>query len=480
MHRLFRRLSIAASALLGMFLTLYVPARAQTATVSGSTVYQVISGWGASTGYNERNNNLTSAQADCFFSTSNASCAAGNSIGLSVIRIQDNQTAGSAPDLPTLLLAQARGAQIELGFNPAALNIGSYASTASYDVAKIQYLQSHGLTVSAISPINEPLNTGTTGAEIDTFVASYLYPALVTAGLNTIPITLPEGSYWFPANASTQDFTSACMNDSNCGPHIAAVSGHGYFGYGSQAGSQTVDGFPTLGVWAECCVQYSANPPPSVAAGKPVWQTEINGGFTGPCVVDKGLANYDSSQADALVWAHNIHDFLTVAGGTQWLFWNLASETANGATSCNDGLTDQSFNPAKRFYAIGNWSRFVRPGWVRVAATASPQANVYVTAFTDTSTGAFVIVVINDQGRQVSQPFSLRGLSASSVTPWITDASNNLASRPPVQISGSAFTAKLTANSVTTYVSNSSNGRKSGTGNHAPQVWWSGLIKRRE
>jgi hypothetical protein len=52
-----------------------------TVTVDGNTTYQMISGWGASTGYNQQNNNLTAEQADCFFSTSKGSCATGNSIG---------------------------------------------------------------------------------------------------------------------------------------------------------------------------------------------------------------------------------------------------------------------------------------------------------------------------------------------------------------------------------------------------------------
>ncbi|MGO9516625.1 MAG: hypothetical protein ACLPND_06235 [Candidatus Korobacteraceae bacterium] len=434
-------LQIIRASFLFLLLSLAFSGHAQTATINAGTTYQTISGWGASTGFNEQNTNMTAAQADCFFSTNNGSCASGNSIGLSWIRIQDNSTANSAPDLPTLLLAQARGACIELGFNNNQLDSSSYSSIAAYDIAKIQYLQSQGLSnICAVSPINEPQNTGTTAAEIDTFVASYLYPQMVSAGLGSIPIVIPESADWFAT-----DYATTCMNDSSCGPHIAAFGGHGYYS-GAQAGSITVDGFAQTSGVPNCCVDFAANPPPSSTSAKPLWETEQNGGANGPCSVS--LAAFDSSMSDALVWAHNNHDFLTALNGAQWLYWNLNS----GYAGCNDGLTDTSFNPAQRFYAIGNWSRFVRPGWVRISATATPQSGVYLTVFMDKSSGAFAIVSVNTNGSSVSQPFSLTGLSTTSVTPWITSSTQNLIPQSNVTVSSNSFTYTLPASSVTTFV----------------------------
>lgn len=423
---------------------------AQTATINGSVTYQTIDGWGASTGYNERNNNLSTAQADCFFSTSNGSCS-GNSIGLEWIRVQDNATSSSAPDLPTLQLAVARGAKVNLGFNPpSGLNSSNYASTAAYDVAKIQYLQSNGVTVSAVSPINEPLNTSTTAAQIDTFIASNLYPAMASAGLGSIPIIAPEGGYWF-----RDDYITACMNDSNCGPHVPIVAGHAYW---TSVGNQGTDGFQYA---YNCCADYSQSStnPPASAAGKRIWQTEVNGGANGPCPDDTDIAIYDGSMnPDALTYAHNIHDFLTLVGGSAWFYWNLAGQTADGtpAPGCNDGLTDENYNPAKRFYAIGNYSKFIRPGQVRISATANPQTNVYISAAKDPNTGAFEIVAINRNSGSVTQTFSLTGLSAPSVTPYITDPNSNLDAQAALTVSNNSFTATLTASSVTTFVASSS------------------------
>ena len=456
-------LRIIRASFLFLLLSLALRGSSQTAAINAGTTYQTISGWGASTGVSEENPNLTAAQADCFFSTTNGSCASGNSIGLSWIRIQDNSTPNSAPDLPTLLLAQARGACIELGFNnPTALSSSSYASISAYDIAKIQYFQAQGLTnICAVSPINEPFNTGTTGAAIDVFVASYLYPQMVSAGLGSIPITLPEGGYWF--YPESEDYVTPCMNDSNCKPHVSAVSGHDYYD-GNMAGTSTYDGFaiPSPQTWTGCCAQYNVNLPPSSTSGFNIWQTEVNGGANGPCGPsgDETLATFDPSMSpDALTWAHNIHDFLTAQSGTQWLYWNLVSGYIDyiSGDSCNDGLWSSSDNPAQRFYAIGNWSRFVRPGWVRISATATPQSGVYLTAFMDKSSGAFAIVSINTNSSSVSQQFGLTGISTTSVTPWITSSTQNLIQQSNVTVSSNSFIYTLPASSVTTFVAGAPN-----------------------
>ena len=161
---------------------------------------------------------------------------------------------------------------------------------------------------------------------------------------------------------------------------------------------------------------------------------------------------YDGSMSDALTWAQNMHSFLTVANvsGIEW--WELAYSTNPTYGLPNGGFTDGSFNPAKRFWAEGNWSRFVRSGWVRIGATASPQTGVFVTAFENPSSKAFAVVAVNSNAKSVSQQFVLNSLSASSVTPYVTDPSNDLAAQPSASVSSGSFTSTLSASSVTTFV----------------------------
>jgi glucuronoarabinoxylan endo-1,4-beta-xylanase len=427
--------------LLSLLILVAVPSLfAQSATVTWTTTYQTMDGWGASTGYNEHNPNLTAAQADCFFSVTNGSCASGNSIGLEWVRIQDNQDPVSAPDLPTLQLAVARGAKIKLGFNGPQLNSSSFASQSSYMVSKIQFFQTNGVPISAIGVLNEPTNTGTTAANLDTYIATVFGPALTTAGLS-IPLVLGEHPQWFAA-----DYVTPCMNDASCSQYVPIVAGHGY-GFASPA----TDGFPQPPGFL-CCTTYANVSVPSSASTKRVWQTEVYGGFNGPCASNPGTPSYDPSMADALVWAHNIYDFLTVANGSAWMYWNLQAQTVHGPPNCNDGLTDSSGNPAKRFYAVGNWSRFVRPGWVRIDATDSPAPGIYITAFKETSSGKFAIVAINQNSSPANVNFSLSGFpSVTSVTPAVTSASADLIDQANANVSSDAFAYSLPATSVVTF-----------------------------
>ena len=152
--------------------------------------------------------------------------------------------------------------------------------------------------------------------------------------------------------------------------------------------------------------------------------------------------------------------FQTVVFGGMWVFWNLNS----GYSGCNDGLSSSTFSYPKRFYAVGNWSRFVRPGWLEISATSNPQTNVYVTAFKNTSTGAFAIVAVNaviptgSTAAAKSQTFNLSNLSTTTVTPWITDGTRNLIQQSAVSVSANSFSYTLPADSVTTFVGTASSG----------------------
>jgi len=179
--------------------------------------------------------------------------------------------------------------------------------------------------------------------------------------------------------------------------------------------------------------------------------TEVNGGFTQVSPPeDTNMWVYDPSIADALVWAHNIHDYLTVSNASAWMYWNLASYSPN---EYNDGLTDYNFNPAKRLYAVGNWSKYVRSGWTRINVTVNPVPGVYLTAFKENSSGNFAIVAINQNSAAVNLGLSLAGFppSLSSVTPTLSSNSVNLVDQANVNVSSGGFSYSLPATSIVTF-----------------------------
>jgi glucuronoarabinoxylan endo-1,4-beta-xylanase len=133
-----------------------------------------------------------------------------------------------------------------------------------------------------------------------------------------------------------------------------------------------------------------------------------------------------------------------VANVNAWHWWTLMTDEDD-----NGGLTDMHGSPAKRMYILGNWSKFVRPGWHRIGANFS--ASIQVSAFKDPESRAFAIVAINTNRFPIAQTVSLQGFSTDSIIPWVTSNNLSLAPQVPVAVNGSKFTYRLPASSVTTF-----------------------------
>jgi glucuronoarabinoxylan endo-1,4-beta-xylanase len=435
-------------------------AQGQTATVTWTTTHQTIDGFGASDWGTAES--LSSEEADMFFSTT-----AG--VGLSLVEEEGNEECGyNTPptgsgfsDLTTLQEAVARGAKVVVQMSSPPVSMkdngscgngnlfpGSYSAYASYIVTWIQNLQAAGIPVSVVSPITESdvvsgapascpsPNTGTpnniggfclTPAQIATFIKSNLGPAIASAGLSA-KIRLGDEGQWFLYN-----YPSACMNDSACSSYVGILGSHAYGYYPNNK----------IGYYRSYACCSSAFPAPESTVSGQLWISEVSQSGNGNA--------FNGTISDGLEWAKLLHDYLTTANITGFMYWML---NGNSWFNDNEGLTDQSGNPAKRLYTIGNWSKFVRPGWVRIdTGSNDPQSGIYVSAYKDPASGTFAIVAINENGSATSQTFSLSGFpSVITATPWTTSASLNLVSQPNVAVSGNSFTYSLPEQSVTTFV----------------------------
>jgi hypothetical protein len=103
----------------------------------------------------------------------------------------------------------------------------------------------------------------------------------------------------------------------------------------------------------------------------------------------------------------------------------------------------------KRYYVMGNYSKFVRPGY-EVIGNSDPNT---FTAY-NPATQTLVLVATNPgtSDEQVSYDLSGFATTGSSATPYQTDATENLAQLPGAAVSGGQLAATLPAQSVTTYV----------------------------
>ncbi len=171
------------------------------------------------------------------------------------------------------------------------------------------------------------------------------------------------------------------------------------------------------------------------------WQSEfcIMGGDRNAIAADKRDPEMDT----ALFVARLIHNDLTLANASQWSWW-LGVSIGNN----DDGLvclgpmpgkdrdslkTDGQVIPTKIFWALGNYSRFVRPGMVRVGVTyddgRSPldaSTSLMVSAYLDKKTRQLVIVAVNVTDE--AQPLRLSGLSVkgNSFDTYITSKTCDL------------------------------------------------------
>jgi glucuronoarabinoxylan endo-1,4-beta-xylanase len=104
---------------------------------------------------------------------------------------------------------------------------------------------------------------------------------------------------------------------------------------------------------------------------------------------------------------------------------------------------------------MAQFARFVRPGYVRVSAPASPVAGVYLSAYSGSDSSGnshSTIVAINSNTYDVSLPVAIANATVTSLTPYQTTASGGLAAQSAVSVSSGAFTATLPAQSITTFV----------------------------
>jgi glucuronoarabinoxylan endo-1,4-beta-xylanase len=381
--------------------------------------YQRIDGFGASSAWTATN--ISDALADQFFSPELG-------IGLSLLRVQI-KPAGNTTELGTARKAAARGVKVwaapwsppaEWKDNGSTTNGGSLLDAHRADWANrlatfASSMAAEGIPLVAISAQNEPNYRATwdtclyTPAQLVTFVRDFLGPALAAQNL-TVPVMAPETQGW----DEFARFANPLMADSATVGMLGPIAMHHYGG---------------------APYEYE----PAKMAGKVLWQTEVSD--------DKVVMTLDRTIDSGLRVAGMIHDNLVYGNVSAWHYWWLmpGSGDGNGALTVNMTLLP-------RAYALGNWSRFVRPGFVRVAATPLSQQYLHLSAFHDSASGRIVVVAVNQKYNALSQDFTIAGGTVTELTPWLTAEGTNLQEQGAVFVVDGKFTAVLPARSVTTFV----------------------------
>jgi O-glycosyl hydrolase len=285
---------------------------------------------------------------------------------------------------------------------------------------------------------------------------------------NLAPDTLmiaPEASLWIHvwSNLSPVDqYQSSDPLECNCYSNVIdealeaaecdpkCTEGDGGYDYGHwlYANQNAWNGFDIMGVHQyESQVGYAW--PEDVNGGvrdKEIWQTEMSGVMHWP---EQGPStNIDNGIAVAR-W---IHSGLTVGEASAWLYWWYEAYYQND----NEGLaiTQGSNTIAKRYYTMGNFSRYIRPDVFHAVQVAGPSpADVMVSAYKGDN-DEVVIVAINETGQAVDLPIAISGGTVpAAMVPIVTSASENWAEGAAVPVTDGALQAALPSMSVTTFVS---------------------------
>lgn len=436
---------LLVAAFLGGFCSLAsaTPSAAQTATVDGTNVHQTIAGFGA---YNAWAPN--GSYDNLLFST----------LGYSLLRVSlpiddscnsvGSSCANGVSSVSDMQACLANGCKVwatvssppaEMKTNNdvsctvigAALLPGDYAAFATYMSNYIASLQRYyNISLYAISAQNEPDTCSyetnpeafsvMTGATLDIFIKSNLGPTLAANGQKSTLIMMPESSHF----SSYTSLAGPCMADSACASYIGINAFHDY------------DNASSI-----------SNP----YAGQ-FWETETSSapGF-GPTLCG---GCWDPSIADAVMWSRVVHNNMVGDVSAFHYFWYV--DPTGGDT--NSGLINpsQPTPVSLRTYAIAQWAKFVRPGWVRVDATANPTSGVDVTAFKNPSTGDFAIVAVNENGSASPVNFALKGLTTVSVTPYLTSNTATITPQASVSLASNSFNYSLAGQSITTFVGSGS------------------------
>ena len=395
-----------------ILLAILLQISAQDVTIDLNDLKQPITGFGGAH-VPEWGVELTPDQIDKAFGN------APGQIGLTILRVPVPTDSTLFPiELPGAVRAKENGAIVFASpWSPPAYmktnlsTIQGKLDTAFYDEFALYldsfaaYMAANGAPLYAVSLQNEPdwLPTYTSCEWTPTDFVNFLSRS--GSKITTTKVLATESLNF------NHDYTDPILNSPAAEPYLDIVGGHLYGG--------GIQDYPL-----------------ARDKGKEVWMTEhyLSG----------------TSYAADIATAKEIHDCMVV-NYNAYVYWYAINET---------GFLSRAGDILKRGYMMSQYSKFIRPGSVRVGVTAGAVTNVDITAYTNDTN--LVIVAINRNSGPVSLDFAILNGTDHSFTKFVTSESKNVSNDGIVNSSGGTFTTSLDAMSVTTLTTFPDNGGRAG------------------
>ncbi|KAK8029165.1 glycoside hydrolase family 5 protein [Apiospora marii] len=189
---------------------------------------------------------------------------------------------------------------------------------------------------------------------------------------------------------------------------------------------------------------------PLMQTGLPKWNTEGGpGDGNGKAFV--GTWYRGGADEEGFTWAQKIARAMVEAQLSAYLFWEgFEIRQTQSGSHLVDATDGSNPTPSGIFWAFAMWSRHIRPGARRVAATGAP-GGVITGAFLNADGSVVVVFTNTGSGAQSVKTSFTGGAGSESPAPqaWLTNQGNTFASIE-AKADGEAFTVSIPGRSVVT------------------------------
>jgi O-glycosyl hydrolase len=291
-----------------------------------------------------------------------------------------------------------------------------------------------GITLDYLSPVNEPQWDWSDGGQEGTPYQNDEI-AGITKALSASFVAGKLPTKILVAEAGKLDYLFTAADKPGRGDQIGAF-------FADKAAPAYLGGTPRVALLIAGHSYFTTSPQPQAVAtrqhlaarvasvpGLAYWQSEY-------CILGDNAGEInggprDLGMAPALYLARAIHHDLAVANATAWQWWLAISpyDYKDGLVYIDKSKTDGRYYPSKMLWALGNYSRYLRPGAVRLvaeSATAAPGSGPLVSAYRSADGKQLITVVVNDSDAPASLRLELTGRRLGASQPYTTSATGDL------------------------------------------------------
>jgi hypothetical protein len=157
----------------------------------------------------------------------------------------------------------------------------------------------------------------------------------------------------------------------------------------------------------------------------------------------------------ALYLAKAVHYDLAVGNAAAWQWWLAISsyDYKDGLIYIDKNKTDGTYQPSKMLWALGNYSRYLRPGAVRLDTQLADSARTgqpLVSAYRTPNGKQLITVVVNDFDTPATVQFVLSGGRLGAGKSYVTSATADL---QPGALVAAGQPLRVAPRTITTLVS---------------------------